>query len=776
MSLAGSMAFSGDNAGAFQILEEASELAGGLLLAEIEFQRGTLLARIGERKASLACFSRAMPIFEQHHDLESIAMTLHNRAMVQISSGDPIAAEEDLLRARAIYAEDHSDADVAYADHALAIVASLRGDLPHALELLERSERRLTELLGSASEIQVSRCEVLLSAGLFREALQLAAEIATDLHKAGLAQDEAEARLVGAQAALLAGRLDVALSWANRASEMFSEQSRASWKATARLVGIQVQHDAGGEDPRLVAEARVVADILQSEGHVSGANRARLLAGMIGFRFGMQDAVLPDLKMVAHRRRGPIETQLQSQLALATTRVIEGNRRGADAAARAGMRILDEYQAALGATDVRLGVERHGRELGNMGLSLALESRNPRRVWRWMELRRGRALTRRPVTPPDDDELAHDLATLRQVTAELRTAGGEGTVGLRRRQRRLQESIRDRARLMRGQAMAADRVDPGALIGSLRDRTIVEMALLDGRMVAVVVSGGRFRLQELGTEEHVSTETAGLRFAMRRLARGRGSVATAQEAARRLDRMLFARLRLGEGPLVVVPTPGLYAVPWWALPTCQRRSVTISPSAELWYRAQLSGAEGAGAVVAAGPDLAMADVEVRAVARLYPGAGVISSHKATVESVRSRLDGAGTAHVACHSSFQFENPMFSALHLADGDLSVYDIERLTNAPTVVVLSACDSGFTETHPGEELMGLSSALLSMGTRSIVASVGLVPDSGATKDLMVALHRGLVAGESISDALHAAQSDLGHTPDGYKAASSFICIGAG
>ncbi|MGH8914466.1 MAG: hypothetical protein ACRDZM_08125, partial [Acidimicrobiia bacterium] len=120
MSLAGSVAFSGDNAGAFQILEDASEMAGGLLLAEIEFQRGTLLARIGERKASLACFSRAMPVFEQHHDLESIAMTLHNRAMVQISSGDPIAAEEDLLRAQAIYAEDHSDADVAYADHALA--------------------------------------------------------------------------------------------------------------------------------------------------------------------------------------------------------------------------------------------------------------------------------------------------------------------------------------------------------------------------------------------------------------------------------------------------------------------------------------------------------------------------------------------------------------------------------------------------------------------------------------------------------------------------------
>jgi len=75
-----------------------------------------------------------------------------------------------------------------------------------------------------------------------------------------------------------------------------------------------------------------------------------------------------------------------------------------------------------------------------------------------------------------------------------------------------------------------------------------------------------------------------------------------------------------------------------------------------------------------------------------------------------------------------------------------------------------------------MGLSSALLSIGTHSIIASVGLVPDSTATKDLMVALHRGLVSGLSSSQALHHAQTEAAETTDGYVAASSFICIGAG
>jgi hypothetical protein len=44
------------------------------------------------------------------------------------------------------------------------------------------------------------------------------------------------------------------------------------------------------------------------------------------------------------------------------------------------------------------------------------------------------------------------------------------------------------------------------------------------------------------------------------------------------------------------------------------------------------------------------------------------------------------------------------------------------------------------------------------------------------MVALHRGLVSGLSTSQALHRAQTEAAETADGYVAASSFICIGAG
>jgi CHAT domain-containing protein len=185
---------------------------------------------------------------------------------------------------------------------------------------------------------------------------------------------------------------------------------------------------------------------------------------------------------------------------------------------------------------------------------------------------------------------------------------------------------------------------------------------------------------------------------------------------------------------------------------------------------------GKSVLLAAGPDLELSDSEVREVGALYPSATMLMATESTVGRVQALLDGAHVAHVATHAVFQLENPMFSSLRLVDGDLSVYDIERLDNAPDVVVLSACDSGFTDAHAGQELMGLSAAMLSMGTKSIIASVGLVPDSTATKDLMVELHRGLIAGLTPARALHEAQTGVAGTPQGYIAASSFICIGAG
>ena len=70
---------------------------------------------------------------------------------------------------------------------------------------------------------------------------------------------------------------------------------------------------------------------------------------------------------------------------------------------------------------------------------------------------------------------------------------------------------------------------------------------------------------------------------------------------------------------------------------------------------------------------------------------VLSDGSATVEGCLRAMDGAALVHVAAHGRFRADNPMFSALELDDGPLTVHDFERLRRAPHRFVLSACDSG-------------------------------------------------------------------------------------
>lgn len=775
MTLAGSLAIAGENAEALSILDAARDGADEELQASILSQEGAIRHRLGELQAAMTLYLEVLPLFRALGDRTSEALTLNNLAMLQVDMGDMREAEANLIHARELDLELGHDMEAAGGEHNLGIIHARNGDIPGALESFAESERRLEEVVGGASEVQVSRVEVLLSAGLVDEARALASSLITHMNAAGLAEDEAEAYLVGAQAALSAGEPEVAVSWASNAAERFEAQRRWVWAENARLVAIQGRRQSGSADAELAAEAGRIAAVLEAESQFIPAFDARLVAGLIHLDAGDIASAVDELERVAGRATGPIEIRIQALRARALIRLARGDRVGAERAARAGIGLLDDFQAALGATDVRSGVERHGAELGRIGLRLALESRNPRRILDWMERTRARALRHPPVIPDDDDAQAADLAELRRLSIESREAVGPASADLAREAAMLQARIRDRARTARGTGpVVPGPIDPVAALG---ERTLVELASVDGVMSAVVVRRGRRSFVEIGPEGPILGELESLRFTMRRLAvgRGRATIEGARLSAERLDRLLLGALRLGDAPVVIVPTPALHATPWWVLPALTGRPFTICPSAELWVRAG-AVARGGRRLVVAGPDLSEADAEVDAVGALDSKSRLFGSGESLVEEVVGALDRAGVAHFASHARFEVGNPMFSSLRLADGDLYVYDLERLGRVPGLVILSACDSGFSESRPGAELMGLASAFLTLGTGTLVASVGLVPDSTATRSLMVRLHRGLIDGDRPSEALAAAQQAAAGDDAGYVAAASFVCIGAG
>jgi hypothetical protein len=329
------------------------------------------------------------------------------------------------------------------------------------------------------------------------------------------------------------------------------------------------------------------------------------------------------------------------------------------------------------------------------------------------------------------------------------------------------------------------------LLSELGSAHLVQLIEVDGWLHALICGSGRVRRFQAGHAATAAREVGLAHFALRRLAyrrlsrRAGTALAPVEAAGQRLEEVLLgaAREHLGSGPVVVVPPAGLHAIPWSLLPSLRDRVVSVAPSARLWLRArQASPPARHRTALVVGPALGSGGAEVPALAADYAAAGgdadsgvtVLGDGTATTARVLEAIDGVWLAHIAAHGTFRAESPLFSSLRMDDGPLTVHDLERLGRAPYRLVLSCCDSGLATPAGADELLGLTSSLVPLGTVGVVASVVPVNDTAAVP-LMLALHRQLRAGAGLARALRDARREL----DGPVATAtgwSFVALGAG
>ncbi|MEA2716598.1 MAG: hypothetical protein QOI99_915, partial [Actinomycetota bacterium] len=580
---------------------------------------------------------------------------------------------------------------------------------------------------------------------------------------------------------------------ATTAARRFQALRRRPWAAQARYVAIQAEvlalQDKGLPPPEMLRRGRRIATELEAQGWPVEALHVRTFVGRMALALGRPALARAELAQAAAARfRGTADLRAQAWHAAALLRVADGDVAGAKRALARGIAVVDDYRSTLGASELRANAAGHGAELARLGVQLAVADGRPAEVLRWGDRCRAGALHQTAVRPPPDESLATALADLRRVRAELREAslGGDAAPDGVARAAALEEAVRNRTRQVRqDRAGTVGRVDVRALRGALGDRALVEYVTHEDQLYGVTVTRDRVRLIALGATAVVAQEKAYLLFALRRLllgrARGLGPDVLAP-TARRLEELLVAPLGLDPAiPLVVVPTGLLHGLPWSCLPGLQGRDTTIAPSAAIWLgrahppssvpSASVASPALAGARVAlvSGPQLPGAEAEVRQLACLYPAAEVLVGPAATTANVLGAMERADVVHLAAHGHFRADSPLFSSLLLADGPLTVYDIEQVRTVPRLVVMSACDAAVADVRTGDELLGTAAALLGLGVRSVVAPVFAVPDD-ATTPLMVALHRLLVDGVPPSAAL--ARAAPGHDP---VATAAFACIGS-
>ena len=794
LSLAFALNERGRGRQALRAIETAMLGLSGVGRARAQAQRGAILLLLGRLDEALPDCQAALPVLRNAADHAWVLRVLCNRAVLCGYRQEFAAAEADLHEAAQLCVQLELDLSLGFVHENLGWINALRGDVPVALHYLDLAERCLRAHGAPVGELLADRCELLLSVRLLSEAMLAAEEAVLEFEQQGRKIRLPEARLLLAQVAILDGQAGRGLQEARKAVHEFGQQ-RLRWATLARFTVLRARLAAGhqpGTQPGAdvgVRQLEHVADDLAAAGWRVSAVDARLLAGQLALQRGWTSRACAQLGQAARGRgSGPALQRAHAWYAEALQRWADGNRRGATAAARTALRIMDEHRAGLGATDLRAHAAGNRVQVAEFGLRMAFDSGRPARVLEWAEQGRASHLMLRPVRPPPDPDLVAALSELRTTASEIFKVRGTGgnTAALERRQVALERQIRDHFRRLPAEQASRPTRPPSvrAIAGALGEAALVEFVLLDDTLYAVTVVGGRIRLRGLARAAQVYELIDRARFALHRLARHHTSDASIKaartllaDAAERLDAVLMRPVasEITDRPLVVVPTGGLQSLPWSVLTSCAGRPVTVTPSAALWHAGLHRVGAGARAVVAAGPGLPGAGAEAAAIAVLHQ-VNALAGGGATVEAVAAQLDGARLAHLAAHGHIHPNNPLFTSLAFADGPLTVYDLKRLRRAPQLVVLAACDVGRSAVRAGDELLGLSATFLALGTRHVIASVVPVPDA-ETAPLMIAFHRLLAAGQSPAPALAQAQEQVGSThPAALAAAAGFVSIGTG
>lgn len=794
MSLAYVLLEQGRTAEALNLAESAATGLRGLPAARLMMQRGLLLWRCGRTDEALEAYRRALPALRKGGDQLAEARLYNNRGLLYIDRGELAAAEADLQHVAELCGRLGQEVLAATAEMNLGYVASRRGDVPAALRRFDAAEAAYGRHGMDVPELLLARAELLLSVGIAGEARETAERAIEGFSTSGLRSLLAEALLLFAQAALAEGDTEPAQQAAARAARMFARQRRPGWAAVARYVALRADERAGLLVPALRRRALQVAGQLATIGWRAQELDARLVAARVALANGDVAVGRRELQRAAGARtRGPMELRIRAWYAEALLRLATDRRAGAETALRAGFRVMERQRATLGASELRVYVAGHAGDLASLGVDLAWHSGSPQKLLEWSERWRAGSLGLRPIRPPDDVALAAALADLRRTASQAETTllNARSADDLLVRKAALEDRVRRLARRASGPLFHPPARPPTAdeLAAGLGERVLLELVRHGEEILAVTVRDGTARIHQLGPVSTARRSLDALLFALRRLALGHGSAASLRSArasvaaaAERLAAALLAPIAdvLGDRPLVVVPIGQLRSTPWSLLPGCAGRTVTVSPSAALWLRAasrpRERSADGGRVVLVSGPGLDGAAAEIDQLALAYPAALRLAGAGATVDATLSALDGADVAHIAAHGRLRGDNPLFSALQLADGPLTVYDLERLSDAPRLVLLPACQSGVGSELAGDEVLGLTAALFALGTRTAVATVIPVPDE-ATRPLMLALHDGLRRGLSAADALVAAQATVDPADAAALAtAAGFICYGAG
>lgn len=793
----------GDLDEAIAVLHRADALAAeseiSALAALVAGQHGLLLLRSGRSRESVERFSRALSAhaFDAHRDL---AVDHLNRGSAYVELGMFAAALDDFEAAHR-HAKALGDPQFVFmALHNVGYATLQLGNLPHALAAMDEAREDAPEKHGAAL---LGRAEVLYEAGLWTDADPALEEAIPLLATAGLRLDRAEAEYYRARCLLGLGAYDQARRLAATAHRHFVAGGHAPRGVLARLLELEVDLIRAGSEGALRRAAadrrREDALSLVAAGDTAGpvlgidpGNAARVVAARWCIRTDRLALARDVLTQVPRDSLGaPLTFRVQRYVAAAELAFAEGDRRRGLRAVRGGFSLLAEHRSRLGSVESVTAAAVHGAELQWIDVRAALATGRPSALFDALERGRTTGAGVGRVTPPEDPEAAALLTEARGLLAKARELPATGDKAaatereaLTRRARRMQAEVRERSWRHAGEAVGPERAVTAREVTRLLAQrgdgaVVVNFCVVDAHLRAVRVDGRGATTVDLGpttdVAERVRRVRADLAITANDLipaplrAAAQGSLRRSLQA---LDDALVVPLR-ATGDLYVAARDPLITIPWSALPSrAGLRTAVRSYVAR--GRSQATPSGGRRVLTAAGPGVAQGEAEANAVGAVWlpaaeadqgvpadPGAQarqatVLTGAAATTDAVRKALATHDVVHLATHGRHDADNPLFASIELADGPLFAHELDGLRLPDSVVVLSSCEVGGHTAVLGGEVLGLTSVLLRLGARAVIASVAPLSDALAA-EVMPRLHAHLRDTDDPEAALAAALADM-------------------
>ncbi|TQS27695.1 CHAT domain-containing protein [Microbispora sp. KK1-11] len=756
MSLVTVRAQLGDPEGGLRLADLAERDLAGADLARLGVQRSVALILLGRHEEAVRHCDRAIGLLDD--DPRFRAGGLLNRGLAHTYLERYGEAEADLAECARVARSAGLDHVAMLAEGNLPFVAARRGDIAAAFARYRAAE---TTLFGFPERLAVMRtdfAEALVAARLPGEARTLLEQAVPELVAAGAQAALPGARLLLAQAALLAGDASLAETTARTALAELDAQGRTAWLPLAREVVLRArlaetpaptaahapdaaaeaqagggQNAAGTEG--LVTDLVACADDLAACGWPGASAALRLTAAAAAVRLGAIATARPQLDRVAATATRPLvrwhAVAMRHRLDGDLDRALAATARGVEAVHAPGGDAGPSDSDVARDAELRVHAARPAEDLAAFGLEIALDrarrTGDARTVLEWAERWR---------------------AVVRGAEAPMSVLHGVPSAG------------------------------PGLL---------VELVRRGDDLFAVTAGSRGCALRPLGSYQAAVEATVRIRYGLRRRALldtlrrdadaspGAVDEGTARELSA-LDRALLSGpgtlTSVGSppgGPVTVVPTGALCTLPWPLLPSLRGRPVSVAADAAAWP-APRPGPAGVPLVLSlAGPGLDHAAAEADMVAAAHARARRVAATR--TEALRA-LERADVLHVAAHGMFSPRGPMLSQITLDDGPLMAYDLLTARRIPPLVVLSACDAGMAHAPVDGAALGLAGAFLDSAARNgdaacVVAGVVPVRDDEALT-LMTLFHTLLAEGRSPAEALARASEKT--------AVPGFVCFGAG